>query len=284
MLLDQAIFTSIRGRKGSGYQIAGHSPGVRPDELKELSTRSPSHEALVERHEAARSISCWVMPRGRWCICLTVHSGPEPSGRGGWRVYTHSILADEEAMALYDYHPWRLLASLHAQFSFQPLEAVPEALPSLRMVGPSKWFSSHATRQILKQIPAESLATIIHHLLEGEHVVVFTASRQESLAVAVLDLLPQDARPAITFSTGLRYSARRPFRLLIVPRQPCAADRTGDLKTHCRVDLHRPTSRAELPIDSWASELLPMLKDERYADIAFKLGQTYEPDAMEAAF
>ena len=282
MHVDQAIFTSLRNHRGSGYQVAGQSPGITQEEIKEIAMRSPSHEALVEQHDSARSVNCLVLPSGRSCLSLTVHSGPEPSGRGGWRVYTHSLLVAPQVMEQFAFHPLRLLACVQAVDPLHPLDQVPEILPSLQLVGTSRWFSSHAARQILKVISPESLTSIIHFLLEGEHVVVFAKNRQESLATAILDLLPAAHRKDVSFSTGLRYSARRPHRLLIFPRSPCAADRTGDLKRHCRFDLQRPPGRVQLPEDSWGAQLLPLLKDEQFADIALKLGQTYEPEALDA--
>jgi hypothetical protein len=44
----------------------------------------------------------------------------------------------------------------------------------------------------------------------------------EQLIAWLLDYLPLECRTAISFSTGLRYSSRRPFRVLPLPSDPAS--------------------------------------------------------------
>lgn len=282
MILEQLIFTSVRSRSGSGYQVAGHSAGLSAADIKELCSRSPSHDSLVEAHAAARSVNWFCLESGRYCVGLTQHAGPEASGRGGYRVYTHWLMGEAADFPRFNWHPFRLLASVQADEPWQPWGDIPERLPTLSLRGTSQWFSPHALRQVLLRFPAETLVAILDRLMQQERVVVFVNQRQESLVTALLDVLPLPARQQLSFSTGLRYSPQRDYQLLVIPRPPCAADRSSGLKQHSRFDLHR----AERPpngwepswaYDCWAARLLPLLKQEQFADIAQALGQWYEP-------
>ena len=96
---DQAIFTSVRTPMGEGYHIIGASRQLRADEKQAITRNSPSHEGLCPVVDAAGAdtpevvgASFYSLPSGRLCVALSCLAGAEHTGRGGQRVYTHSVV------------------------------------------------------------------------------------------------------------------------------------------------------------------------------------------------
>jgi hypothetical protein len=96
--LTQAIFTSTKGSRLDGYQLAGRSPGVSEAIAKELTTWGPAHDSLWDTRQDARSVNFHPLSTGDYCLSCTTVGGAEYSGRGGWRIYTQMFLLPAEAL------------------------------------------------------------------------------------------------------------------------------------------------------------------------------------------
>ncbi len=89
VVADVAVFTSLPSSDGEGYRLVAASPGLGPDERRELLRRAPSHASLCGSDEHARAWALLPLESGRLCVVDAHHDGLEHTGRGGYRVRSH---------------------------------------------------------------------------------------------------------------------------------------------------------------------------------------------------
>src|SRR5687768_13035354 len=92
VVLEQALFTSLRSASNEGYQIAAHSEGVDEAARGELVAWGPSHDSLQPGIGCEGSCNGHSLADGRWCLSLTRSASDEYSGRGR-NVATWTLLA-----------------------------------------------------------------------------------------------------------------------------------------------------------------------------------------------
>src|SRR5687767_6025430 len=109
MRLEQAIFTSTRGSRLNGYQLAARSNGVSEELAKELTTWGPTHDSLWDTRHDARSVNFHPLSTGTYCLSCTTIAGEEYSGRGGGRIYTQMFVLPGEALTRFAHDPFLIL-------------------------------------------------------------------------------------------------------------------------------------------------------------------------------
>lgn len=111
-VVQQAIFTSAKTDRSAGYQILAASPGLAESDRRELAAWGPSHDSLLDTGPDALSVNFFPLPSGSFCVSRTTPAGWEYSGRGGYRIYTHCLIASPEVLWQFANHPLALLARL----------------------------------------------------------------------------------------------------------------------------------------------------------------------------
>src|SRR5687767_2038023 len=129
MRLEQAVFTSIKGPRLDGYQLAGASSGIAGELAKELTVWGPAHDSLWDTRQDARSINFHPLSTGDYCLSSTTLAGEEYSGRGGGRVYTQMIVVPRDLLPRFANDPFLILRALAASGRLVVHESVPEKLP-----------------------------------------------------------------------------------------------------------------------------------------------------------
>ncbi len=116
---DQAIFTSVRTAMGEGYRIIAASPGLRTDEKQAVTRNSPSHEGLCASQQTdaydgwpIAAASIYKLTSGRLCVALSCSAGAEHTGRGGQRIYTHSVVFAAEEFAHCGFNAFHVLREM----------------------------------------------------------------------------------------------------------------------------------------------------------------------------
>ena len=94
------------------------------------------------------------------------------------------------------------------------------------------------------EIGPAALATLVQAALTNVCLAVRGPVAMERLIGGLLDCLPVDCRTSISFSTGLKFSARRPFDLCALPddaaQQRWLANRPGLADVGPRATRFRP--------------------------------------------
>ena len=220
MRLEQAIFTSTRSERLDGYQLAARSAGITDEVAKELTAWGPAHDSLWDNRPSARSVNLHPLSGEQVCISLTTLSGVEYSGRGGGRVYTQMLVVPLVAFQRFAGDPFLLLQAVGASGRLLVHDQVPVSLPSVPLLGRAVGPASHSLERMFEQVGAEAIANLAEAFIASSSLSVVTDLPAERLFQTLLYQLPLEQRLKLSFTTGLKFSSRRPFRICTVPHDP----------------------------------------------------------------
>jgi GTPase-associated protein 1, N-terminal domain type 2 len=214
MQVEQAIFTSIRTGRIQGYQLAARSDGVDDRLAQTLTKWGPSHAALCNPHPAAESFNFHAVESDCFAISRTLYGGAEYSARGGWQLMTRYALVEPRHLRDFENDPIALLRLARSEGRFELLSQFDERLPpmSLPEPRPSVRWSVPARKGV-----AENVDEIIGRLERGERLAVTHCYNPLTILQYLIRRLPESHRLELSFTTGLKPTAHRPFRLHFLP-------------------------------------------------------------------
>ena len=213
MLIEQAIFASAVTERTQGYQLLSRSPGLSEADAREIAAWAPSHDSLLSRGGKAVSVNFQRLESGNFLVSRTTEAGAEYSGRGGATVRSHFFVVPPEILLRFGNNPFALLRAATAAGAIKSTAAVPETLDSLRLGGKSAAVDVALLAQIARKPGPAAMATFIQTVLATDRVAVACAAPLESVIAAFIGTLPVECRTEFSFSTGLRFSARRAGRI-----------------------------------------------------------------------
>jgi GTPase-associated protein 1, N-terminal domain type 2 len=214
MFVQQALFTSTQSRRGRGYHLVGQSPGI-PDALAErLNHWGPSHDSLIDNDVDAESVSFFPADEGWFILARTGYGGPEYSGRGSLQVVTRILALRSNHLAGFDLCPLALYRTACALGHLRLLFSPPEKLPEVEL--PTTTYLGRQTEESPGPHPT-LLANVHRHLREDGRVAVVNAQHPLGLVNRVLSAMPPEERCWLSFTTGLKPSRHRQFRLNLAP-------------------------------------------------------------------
>ncbi len=237
MRLEQAVFTSIRGSRMDGYQLAAHSGGLGESLVKELTTWGPAHDSLWDTRRDARTVNFHPLSTGDFCLSWTSIAGEEYSGRGGGRIYTQMFVLPREALTRFACDPFLVLRALAAAGRLVIHDQVPETLPKVPLLGRCDRPDPQLATQVIDEIGASVFNDLVEAVAEAPHVAVMTSGQVERLFQSILHTFGPEDRITISFTTGLKDSPRRPFKLFVLPNDPSTVRQSQRLSGARVVDL-----------------------------------------------
>ncbi len=208
MELEQALFTSTRSQKLSGYHVVARSAGVDETLAQALCRWCPSHDAMLSRKSNAFSINFFPLDEDRFGISRTVLGGPEYSGRGGLQTVTMVLIATRSQLAGYANDPISLLETARTcgYLSFVRSQPFHE-----RAVLPDRYALLPRLKGRLSREAFVSDST--KSLLADKSITLVDAPIARRAVQSVLHAMPMEKRLEISFTTGLKPSSQRPFRI-----------------------------------------------------------------------
>lgn len=214
MHVDQAIFTSVQNGRVQGYQLAARSAGVDDRLAQALIRWGPSHAALCGVDPTAESINFHLVCNGRFALSRTVYGGPEYSDRGGFQLHTQFVIFDGEYLSKYDYNPVALFRLARTEGGLQwspgfspqlPPVQIPEAnAAAFWPLPPSEWEDAFAK-------------TIYERVRRRERLAITQCFHPLPLLQRLFHRFRDSQRLDISFTTGLKPTANRPFLLHLLP-------------------------------------------------------------------
>jgi hypothetical protein len=237
MRLEQAIFTSVRSTRLDGYQLAATSSGISDSVAKELTIWGPAHDSLWDTRHDARSVNFHPLTTGEFCVSCTTLAGAEYSGRGGGRVYSQMFVVPRDGLERFAWDPFLVLRALSAAGRLVVHDTVPQSLPTVPLLGRSDVPDESLTRQVIEEIGAKVFGDVVEAVATCRNVAVLTSGHVERLYQAILHSFPPDDRLTISFTTNLKDSARRPFKLFVLPNDPTIVRQSTRLNGARVVDL-----------------------------------------------
>jgi hypothetical protein len=220
MRLQQAIFTSVRGSRLEGYQIAAQSAGVSEALAKELTAWGPAHDSLWDTRHDARSVNYHPLESGDYCLSCTRLAGAEYSSRSGNRVYTQMFVLPTALLARFANDPFLVLRALAAAGRLVVFDEVPPSLPSVPVLGHCDHLDGSLLSPVLEEVGQCVVDDLVNAIDQSPSVAVVTSGHVERLFQALLYSFSIERRLTISFTTGLKPCPRRPFQLVVLPNNP----------------------------------------------------------------
>jgi hypothetical protein len=237
MRLEQAIFTSVKSTRLDGYQLAAASPGIDEALARELTIWGPAHDSLWDTRHDARSVNFHPLATGDYCLSCTTQAGAEYSGRGGGRVYTQMFVLPPDVLARFAHDPFLVLRALAASGRLVVHDDVPERLPSVPLLGRSDKPDDSLVTQVLDEVGAKVFDDLVNAVAGSPSVAVLTSGHVERLFQALLHAFSSADRLTISFTTNLKDSPRRPFKLFVLPNDPSIVRQSQRLSGAKLIDL-----------------------------------------------
>jgi len=295
IVAEQAIFTSVRSPTGQGYRIIAASPGLRGDEKAEITRRAPSHASLCREGPGAFALMAFPLASGRYCVGLSYDGGPEPTSRGGCRVYTNVAVVDQQTYLRFDCNPVRLHAALRQAVGDSPQLSPETRLPQLTWaIVPTRldllYFVPRPQTNILGETvgeaasisPIEAALHISLAMLRNERLLVRDVGDEYELLDKTVITLPMKLRRSLAVSIGLQHSPMRQLQLCFLSGASGDAQRgirTGSVRWFrgTQITPEPPTGYA-----AWISLLRRWLQAGRETEVE-RLTAAITNDASPAA-
>jgi len=263
LLIHQAIFSSAQTDRQAGYQLLGSSEGAAAADLRELSVWGPSHDSLLPE-AGGSSTNFHHLPSGAYCVSLTTAAGAEYSGRGGARIHTHCLIVPAEVLARFSNNPFAVLKAAMAKGVVRPAEDQQRELVPFPLPGRASSIDQNAIRELMKTLGPRKLAWLLESVRDVRRAALVGAAKPQRVIEGLLNCLPIAARPEFTFTTGLRFSPRRPFRILGLC--PEAAEQRSLERQHNTMVLNLAIDPpAQFIAGYWAEEIATLIEAAQYA-------------------
>ncbi|WP_146118990.1 hypothetical protein [Blastopirellula marina] len=211
--VEQAIFTSAQTTSKDGYQLVAWSHGINAEDARQLAIWGPAHDSMIAEDPADVSLNFHPLGKDKYCISRTMLGTAEYSGRGGRQVYTHCFVVRAAGFARFHNDPFRIVSAALAIRDLRPGAELPTDLPTLTMLPSGPPVEPGLIRFFDSPSQQQTLVAWFHHALSSRKLL-FTGSYTDRYLSVFFNLLPVSVRPCFPFSTRLRYSPRRDFRLI----------------------------------------------------------------------
>jgi hypothetical protein len=198
-----------------GYHLVARSAGIRDDVERVLSAWCPSHASLLQHDLDASSLSFFPVDEEHLALARTVYGAPEYSNRGSLQIVTMLIVLREEQLGGYEFNALALarttMALGHLWLKADPSERLPSLdLPDHTHLGQRPPSSPALAEQ-------EALRAAACHLEQQQGVALVGLADPAAGVERILSGFTGRRRLEISFTTGLKPSAQRPFRLHAYP-------------------------------------------------------------------
>ncbi|MBT6154044.1 MAG: hypothetical protein HOL01_15310 [Planctomycetaceae bacterium] len=211
MYVEQAIFTSARTRHAQGYHLTSRSPGITDEIAQALSQWSPSHGGLLESAIDAVSLNYFPLPANRGVLARSVYGGPEYSDRGGLQIMTRMLVFQREQLAGYSNNPLKLARLALALGQLRLSGELEQLLEPVEL--PNQTALAIAATEHRSAEPATEGQMLVARLQTASRVAVIGAENPRELLEEVLQHTHPDDRLDVSFTTGLKPSMHRQFRV-----------------------------------------------------------------------
>lgn len=222
----QLHYTSCRRGQaaGAGFQTRALTPGIAPDELREIERRGlyrpprdARQEPTVEQIEAEfpRSLRFYTLESGRRALTRTGYVGQDYSGRWG-NYFAHTLVFEDDVPGIWpvDYYEWEGWVDRLAPADDTEAEPAPLPPVDLAEIAPGESFTLEDLQDFLREEPGrlgvleQMTRAVLLHAESGRPVVVHDTPLNGLYWIAcVQKLFPPRHALYLSFST-YQYDAR----------------------------------------------------------------------------
>ncbi|MCE5303079.1 MAG: hypothetical protein LLF97_08220 [Planctomycetaceae bacterium] len=247
--IQQAIFTSVDVNRETDYQLVGGSDGLCEADARELAVWGPACDGLLDVGPDAESLNFHPLPSGAYCLSRTIHAGWQQGG--GQRLHTHCLIVPTEVLARFANNPIALNQTISERgYWCGPAEANPELEP-FSLAGGAPPVDTATLRQLTAELGPQRVAALIQAARDAVCLALVGRRPIEPLLAGLFGCLPPECRLEFSFSTGLKFSPRRPFRILSLSDDPAERLWIANHPNVAVLDIHQEPA-APLSLDGWS--------------------------------
>lgn len=284
--VEQAVFTSAETDRSAGYQVVSRSPGVCAADARELTVWGPSHDSLLELGPDAVSFNFYPLPSGAFCVSRTTVAGWEYSSRGGHRVYTQCLIVPPEVFRRFANNPLAVIRAALVGGMMEVYQQVPRRLDPLQLPGGAAPVDQALLARMAASPGPPAMATLVQAALKSACLAVSglpsaghcgdpppNGRPAGELIAGLVSCLPPECRTEFSFSTGLKFSSRRPFRIVALPDDPAERRWVAHHQNVSVLELAQERSEQSAPIDGWARFIERVLATGRTSFLSRQLSK-----------
>jgi hypothetical protein len=271
--VEQVVFTSAETDRSAGYQVVARSPGVCEADARELAVWGPSHDSLLESGPEVASFNFHLLPSGAYCVSHTTQAGWEYSGRGGHRVYTQCLIVPRDVLARFANNPFALIRAAQAGGMLEVHEQVPSQLEPLLLAGRAAPVDQTLLARLAANPGPQKMAMFMQAALDSACLAVAGLPSAGQLIAGLFSCLPPQCRHEFSFSTGLKFSSRRPFRIVALSGDPAEQRWVAHQHNVSVLNVLESPPPAAVPIDGWAQLIGRVLASGRTSFLATQLSR-----------
>jgi hypothetical protein len=194
-------------------------------------------------------------------------------------VYTQSLVVPAEGLARFANNPLSVLRAALAHGAIRIYATAPARLEPFDLPGRASAVDEAALAQAVEELGPARLAGLLAAVLREHALGLAGERRRPKLIAGLLACLPPACRTDLTFTTGLKTSPRRPFRVQAVARDPVEVRRCERQLGLTVIDLDCDLLTAPAPDDGWAGLIgwvLAKGKVPRFAQVVAGLRQAVD--------
>ena len=258
--IEQAVFTSIKDDCAAGYAVVARSPGVCDDDARELAAWGPSHDSMLDPSPAAESFNFHPLPSGASCISRSVPLGGQCHA-GGQRVYTQCLIVPPDVLLRFGNNPFSLIHAAAADGLWQVDNEVGQVgnlshasrLEPLTLTAGGAAPVDQALLAMLAADPGpENMAVLVQSARDAVCLALACRPSPTPLIAGFFSCLPPECRLEFSFSTGLKFSPRRPFRIVALSGDPAERCWIANYANVAVLELRGGKAPLPTPLDGWA--------------------------------
>ncbi|MEN6458008.1 MAG: hypothetical protein ABFC63_03695 [Thermoguttaceae bacterium] len=262
---EQAIVAPGRS-DSTGYRIVASSPGVCEADARELIAWCPSHDSLLDSN--SDSLNFHPLPSGAYCLSRTValgcHGGRE-------QVKTHCLIVPREMLTRFGNHPFLLARA--AEGAWRSDHGSSQQLTPVTVPGGAAAVDQPLLESLARDPGPRKMASLVQSACQSICLAVAGRQPSASLLAGLLSCLPQECRLEFSFSTGLKFSPRRAFRLVALSDDPAQRCWVAQYANVAVLDLCDAERSETFPLDAWAQFVQRSLATDNLPLLAAELSK-----------
>jgi hypothetical protein len=270
-LVEQAIFTSVETDRPSGYQVVARSAGICNADLCELAVWEPSRDSMHDTGPDAESFNFHPLPSGAYCLSRTTPAGGEYSD--GPSLYTHCLIVPLEVLDRFANNPFALMRVMSDHGLWQrPGEPCPLLAPFSPPDGPAL-VDPALLHQLAVDLGPEKVVALVQEARDTVCLAVAGARQPAVLIAGLFSCLPPECRLEFSFSTGLKFSPRRPFRVVAISDDPAERLWVASYPNVAVLDLNADAMTRSTSGDGWSQFIQRTLAGNRVSLLAAEIAK-----------
>ena len=270
-LVEQAIFTSLETDCGSNYQVVDRSSGVCEADARELNVWEPSRDSIVGNDEHAESFNFHPLPSGAYCLSRSVPAGWEHGG--SQRVYTHCLIVPPEVLGRFTNNPFAMIRAASEHGLWRNPDSPCESLEPFSMPGGGVPVDQALLNQLAIDPGPENMTSLVQTARNALCLAIVGAEQPGPLFAGLFNCLPPECRLEFSFSTGLKFSPRRPFRLVALSDDPAEQSWVAQYPNVTMLKLGKDANRRTISLDGWSRFIERTLSGDHIAFLASQISK-----------